>query len=352
MRDERPGLTPDGLWWLSKRTGSEQWHRTWFDPDARQTRRATLGTADFRAAHEQLALWWAENRRLKDERPETVALAAVLQRYYREHAINLPSATQSRIACTKLAEACGDLAVSEFGITEQRAFMDTMRSSGYSDGYIRRTLTVGKAALTWAWTNGLVRIVPNVKLPADGQQRERVLTWDEQTTIVTEAKAEDHLYRFVVLEFATWARPEAVLELTRERCRVDRRLIELNPEGRQQNKKFRPTVPLVAAALHVIEDVESGPLVRWRGRSVGDIKTAWRRLRARAGLAADVVPYLIRHTMATEARSAGAPPWEIEGWLGHKRPGTTERYAKFAPDYLGKTAEFVQSHMLRLPLRA
>lgn len=351
MRTDRPGLTPDGIYWLSKRAGSDQWHRTWFDPGSRQTRRASLGTGDLRSAHETLAIWWAENRSLSHERPESVTLAEILMRYYREHARALPSETQARIACAKLAALCGALAVSEFGIVEQERFIAAMQADGYSPGYIRRTLSVGKAALAWAWQRQLVRIVPNVKLPADGQARERVLSLAEQCAIV-EAATEEHVYHFVVLQFATWARPEAILELTRERCDTERRLIDLNPAGRPQTKKHRPTVPLVAQALPVVLSAPSGPLVAWRGRAVADIKTGWRRLRKRAGLDDGVIPYLIRHTMATEARAAGAPPWEVEGWLGHKRPGTTERYAKYAPDYLGQTARIVETHLARLPLRS
>jgi site-specific recombinase XerD len=348
---DRPGLTPDRLYWLSKRAGSDLWQRTWFDHASRQTRRASLCSADFQRAHETLVIWWTENRRLIDERPETVTVAEILLRYYNDHASKLASATQARIACGKLSAACGSLALSEFTPQVQRAFCDDMRASGASDGYVRRTLSVAKAALAWAWEGGLVRIVPNVKLPADGQPRERVLSLGEMRAIV-DAATEDHVYRFVVLACATWSRPDALLDLDRERCDTDRHLIQLNPDGRPQTKKFRPTVPLVESARHVIEDIPAGRIVTWKGRPIADIKTGWRRLRKRAGLDDGVIPYLLRHTMATEARSAGAPPWEIEGWLGHKRPTSSERYAKFAPDYLGTTATFVEAYLRKLPLRA
>ena len=275
----------------------------------------------------------------------------LLVRYYRDHAAGLASGTQARIACNKLSEAVGALAVADFGVQAQREFIAKMREAGYADGYIRRTLSVGKAALAWAQMEGLVKSAPAVKLPSDGQPRERVLTLAEQAAIV-EAATEEHVYRFVVLAFATWARPDAILDLDRHRCNDERRLIDLNPQGRPQTKKFRPTVPMVEQARHVIVDVPHGPLVTWRGRGIADIKTGWRRLRNRAGLDPGVIPYLIRHTMATQARTAGAPPWEVEGWLGHKRPGTTERYAKFAPDYLSQTAGVVEAHLAQLPFRA
>ena len=68
--------------------------------------------------------------------------------------------------------------------------------------------------------------------------------------------------------------------------------------------------------------------------------------------------------MATELRKRGVPPWEVSGLLGHKSAGfaTTEIYAKYDPDYLGKAAEEIdayfgelQEHVSRqivLPMRA
>lgn len=348
---ERPGLTPDGLYWLSKRKGSDNWQRTWFDAGSRQTRCSSLSTSDLRAALEKLALWWAENRRLSNERPESVALSEVLVRYYREYAKDLPSGTQARIACAKLTAHSGAVAVSAFDHAQQQAFIASMREEGNSAGYIRRTLSVAKAALAWAWTRNLIRIVPNVKLPEDGEAKERLLSNDELRAIL-EQSTEEHLYRFVVIELATWARPDAILDLTRERCDLERRLITLNPEGRKQTKKHRPALPSVPAMDHVVLRQASGYLIQWRGHKLGSIKTTWRKMRTRAGLSKDVVPYSIRHTMATNARAAGCHPWEIEGWLGHKRPSTSERYAKYAPDYLGSVATFTEAFMRSLPLRA
>src|SRR4051812_18713181 len=43
-------------------------------------------------------------------------------------------------------------------------------------------------------------------------------------------------------------------------------------------------------------------------------------------------------------RARGVPELEIAGFLGHSMPNfrTTGRYAKYAPDYLGKAASAVQ----------
>ena len=47
--------------WLSKRSGSHMWCRTWFDAATRQTRRASLGIDDLQAATLELARWITQN---------------------------------------------------------------------------------------------------------------------------------------------------------------------------------------------------------------------------------------------------------------------------------------------------
>ena len=83
-----------------------------------------------------------------------------------------------------------------------------------------------------------------------------------------------------------------------------------------------------------------------KDRQIRSIKTTFRKTVAKAGLEDDVTPYTIRHTMATELRKRGVPPWEVSGLLGHKSAGyaTTEIYAKFDPDYLGKAVAAIDAY--------
>jgi len=93
-----------------------------------------------------------------------------------------------------------------------------------------------------------------------------------------------------------------------------------------------------------IASAPAGPLVQYHGKPVLKLNATWRAMRQRAGLGPDVVPYSVRHTIATEMRARGVPELEIAGFLGHSMPNfrTTGRYAKYAPDYLGKAASAVQ----------
>jgi len=49
--------------------------------------------------------------------------------------------------------------------------------------------------------------------------------------------------------------------------------------------------------------------------------------------------------MATELLKRGIlPPWEVSGLLGHKPAG----YARFDPDYLGKSAKRIDAYFTEL----
>ncbi|TIN42029.1 MAG: hypothetical protein E5Y32_21155 [Mesorhizobium sp.] len=52
--------------------------------------------------------------------------------------------------------------------------------------------------------------------------------------------------------------------------------------------------------------------------------------------------------MAIELRMRGVPAWEVEGLLGHRRPGVTETSAEFAPDYLSKGREAIDAYFTDL----
>ena len=99
--------------------------------------------------------------------------------------------------------------------------------------------------------------------------------------------------------------------------------------------------------------VESGRTITYQGRAMTsrDWHSApFRKLCTKVGLGSHVVPYTIRHTMATELRSRGVPAWEVAGYLGHRTHGTTERYAKFAPDHLSQAVTALDTYCRELPV--
>ena len=139
----------------------------------------------------------------------------------------------------------------------------------------------------------------------------------------------------LMILIATACRPEAALELTGEQLDFDDGLIDLNPRGRAQTKKFRPVVKMPGALASVLRGAPDGRLVTFRGRPAKKINKAWRGMRVAAELDEDVNPYSIRHTVARWMRQNGVPAWEVAAQLGHKSRDyrTTELYAAFDPAY-------------------
>lgn len=346
---ERPGQIGD--YWLSKRPGSEQWCRTWYDTRTRQTRRASLGTDDFQQGKLRLWEWFAQYGRLNKQAPTETPLAQVLVRYWEQHGKVLSSAEVIKVSLRYWTEFFGAAMVSEITKPRQREFVKWLHASGKkprSDGYIKRILTDGKSALNWAWKEGEIESVPFILPGTDSPARDRVLTQAESAALWLAAQL-PHERMMLALLYGTLARPEAALGLHREFVDFDRWLLAQNPPGRKQTKKYRPTVPVAGFLRQTLQDAPSGPLVAWRGKQVASFKTAWRKLRERAGLGDEVVPKTIRHTMATELRAAAVPEAEIQGFMGHKAfSGKTEVYAKYRPDYLGEAVTAIDRYMGRV----
>jgi integrase len=262
------------------------------------------------------------------------------------------SADQARHALIRWNEFFGPALVSEMTAERQRAFIAAMRGEGLSDGYIRRTLAIGKAALNRAVREGEIASAPHVALLPESEARDRVLSIAEAAALFR-AAAQPHELIYLALAFGTGARPEAILQLTTFQIDIERRLINLNPPGRRQNKKRRPTIPICDALLPLLRRLPAGPVVNYQGRALQSIRSAFNRLKARAVAevpsVADASPYVIRHTVATELRMRGVPVWDVAGLLGHTSGyKTTEKYAKFGPDHLSRAIRAVDTYFADL----
>ena len=61
---------------------------------------------------------------------------------------------------------------------------------------------------------------------------------------------EDHVLMFCLVACNTLCRPGANLDLTLSQCDLEHGLVNLNPPGRRQTKKHRPTVPMSFTAMN------------------------------------------------------------------------------------------------------
>ena len=326
-----------GDYWLEQRKGSAVWQRAWRDANGCK-QRASLGTRDFEAAKVALAQWYIENAAMKNQAPADVTVATVLTRYLHQHGTELPSKDVAKRGAALWREHFGaDTTVADVTIGRQEDFMRWLRTEkGYSDGYARRVLGVGKSALNRAWKRGEIAQVPFVELPKGGEAYPHYAS-REQIVRLLSTDMPEHIWAYFLVRLCTACRGDAARDL--QVFQIDRsaRLVRLNPPGRAQTKKYRPTVPLLPALAAYVDQMKPASyVVNWHGRRVASIKTSWRKIRVRAALPVWFVPKTMRHTLATWLRQRGVPAWEVSGLLGHHAAGTTDVYAKFDPKYLGE----------------
>jgi integrase len=338
---------------LDRRPNSPIWCACWFDPASRQTRRSSLGTADFQEAKILLAKHAITHEELKNAKPHAVPLEQVFIRYWEGHAKHLPSAEQARITMGLWSDLLPEITVAELTPECQEVFIADLERKAYKPSYISRVISVGRAALTRAWKRGEITSIPFImdvqRDPEAEAERYRDLDPEEVARLLSASARIAHLLMFDMLSLNTMARPDAVLDLGPVQVDLGRRLIALNPKGRKHTKKYRPVVPISNALLPWVTSADGSHFVMFNGKPVSDIKKSFKQAVKEAGLSR-VTPYCLRHTMATELRTRGVPEWELQGMLGHKSPNarTTERYAKFRPDYLSEAVEAIDNYFAEL----
>ena len=329
-----------GETWLGRRGDSGAWYRYWWDAERGCTRRASLGTEDLEEAKQLLREWYAREHHPENARIEDVPLATIIRLYYEEHAMNIPSHEAARIALNLWLDHFGEKSVAE--ATKPKAidgFIAWLKKTGRSANYINRVLSSGRAAINMAYKKGIIQGAPFIRQEKVGlvPPKGRPLSIEELRALYHLAD-KDYLKRFILWMIGTAGRPDAICELHLSQIDLEHGLVHLNPPGREQTKKYRPSVKLPPTLRN---EMGEGPwLIMYKKKRVKEVKAAWRRVRAAAGLDAAVQPYSLRHTVARYLRASGVPAWEVSAQLGHKQHGfsITEIYAPFDPSYLSASS--------------
>jgi hypothetical protein len=132
------------------------------------------------------------------------------------------------------------------------------------------------------------------------------------------AREERHTLRaYLRAAVATWSRPDALLELTDAQWIAAAGVLDLNPRGRRQTKKYRAAVP-VARQFRPYLDALDGDYL-----PVSTLRHAWDPMREKLGLPGgrEAGPKLVRRSIATLARKRlGEERWaQGEMMLGHRK---------------------------------
>lgn len=200
------------------------------------------------------------------------------------------------------------------------------------------------AAIRASWRRGdtrrqpQFRPVPTTRVNRTPEYRASVADLARMMAYAIEpAKKRERLANFLRASIATWARPDAVLDISvdpaRRQWNSAAQILNLNPFGRPQTKKYRTTVPVPHQfAEHL--NAATGFLI-----PVKSIRSAWDTMCIDLALPGngESGSKLIRRSMADIARQRlPVDAWvEVEMMLGHDRfDEVSGLYAPFRPDYL------------------
>lgn len=146
-----------------------------------------------------------------------------------------------------------------------------------------------------------------------------------------------NLLRFLQISVATWCRPDAAHDVStkpeRDQWISKARVLQLNPKGRRQTKKYRPSVPVPERMARLLDET-SGFFV-----TVDSVRKAFEAMLDELGLPRDRETglKLIRRSVAQICRrKIGEERWrQGEIMLGHAKISTSDLYALFDPANLG-----------------
>jgi len=201
------------------------------------------------------------------------------------------------------------------------------------------TIATIKVLLGFAVRHGLRAANPAANIaPYREQKRERFLSEQEigaAAEAITQAESDGVIGPLAAtglrLALFTGARSGEITAIRWDHIDWERRLIRL-PDSKTNEPR---TIHLSDAAIEVLRTTPHvGPFVvagSRPGTAYKNLSRAWARARKYAGLS-DVRLHDLRHSYASLAAGRGVSLHMIGKLLGHKDPGTTQRYAHLARD--------------------
>lgn len=378
--------------WIGKEAASENYYRYWYERDedgGRRVSRKSLGTPDLDEAKTRLIAKLLGDAPKDPLAPDSVQFALIMRYYMDNHGKFIRSRNAAQRAFDLVLEHLKGVTkkpvpmVADFSLARQEAFMrwcrDEKRITAKS---ISTYLSTIRAAMTYAVkprivedskgrereaqmlsapffvqasekeiakVTGLPRSRPRDFIPSDAQLAAFLdATYD--STDEKDTREREHIFRYCIIALNTWARPEAICELNVS-TQVDfsNGIVDLNPKGRTQNNKYRPTIRLTDNLRGWLLEWDQERPISYMGHPVKEVLArTFKRIGVRAGVP-EMVRYSLRHYMNTRAMNVSSdirPDREERAvWMGHFDPRfrTTLVYEHYNPDHLVKCMKATDS---------
>lgn len=354
-----------GEWRVVRHPENGVLYADWYDPGARQVRRASLKTKKLGDAVRKL-----DNLRERgirgDPRPHLKdALPPTLRHLLEKHRVyvgKLASAEAEQIAIRRLTDsALADRIADSLTIEDWEELRDCWLAEGSTVATVSRRLSTARSALRRSLNARLISrpvYVPEFRSSRDmydAEPKGAVLSIEELARWY-DGFTEPHLQLWMALMLGTGARRSAILELTGDQVDAAGGRIRLNPPHRAQTKKFRPLLPIQEHLMPWVEHLPPGPLILWRGKPVLNVKKGMHKALDRAGLNdKNINSYSIRHSLGRYFGDQGVDIKEIAFWLGHDHEPNrrvTRIYSPSSPDYLQNARAAVAQFVAEIAAKA
>lgn len=193
---------------------------------------------------------------------------------------------------------------------------------------VHRELSDIRAILNWAVKKRIIPVNPMIGAtwPRRDDERIRPPSADEVRAIL--AHAQPHLARALSIAWYCGMRVGEEL-LSRRWQDVDWDSQLLYVVSAQKGGLDTRRVPIASELWPrllqwYIEDGEADLyIIRWRGKRVSTLKTAWKRAKKKAGITRRLRPYDLRHNFSTSLMDAGVDPQTVGTMMGHRDKSTT-----------------------------
>lgn len=328
--------------WIEIRNGI--FYASWYEPDARRTRRESLQTDDAVLATQRFADW-LNRRGGRLESTGEITCGKLLDQYLEEHSkVRCVDHHRNEMAVERLKRHFGVLKPLDIDVPACRAYGDLRRGDGVTDQTIRRELATLVAALNHGvkWKRITRTQVPVVELPSKATAKEvGYFTKPELAKIRQAARelaaqggAHARLPAFVDLCYFTASRRDAIEKLTKAQVDLQYSRINLAKPGERRTKKRRPIVPIAPELRPTLEKAMNASDNDFVLGTSADCWRIFADALQRAGLKGHA--HMLRHSRATHLLQDGVNPYVVANLLGDDLQTVLKVYGHHCPDYLAE----------------
>ncbi len=278
------------------------------------------------------------------ERAARMLLSVAIEKTYDERWKANKDGFKAKRLAERARDLIGDIPLSKIEDQSIKCMVKKLEGAGVKGATINRYLATMKTLLRHhqqPWEH--------IKLKKESKGRIRVLSKEEELTVVSLLRDTDHCKKrsyyneaadLVEVLVDTGCRLSEVLNLKYEDINFDTNLISI-----WINKGDKPrSIPMTKRVGGILLARQEG---NWEKPFTIDIDQAqkawnWARKRMLLGEDKEFVMHALRHTCATRLLDRGIDLYTVKEWLGHSTIQVTERYAHLRPDKLVTAAEALE----------